>query len=1017
MSSETEREQAIRERPSIVAKAWKLIEALSENCEQPAGDDHAWRRCRRCLATEEIDTEDARRLLRILLGERVRLAAKESELEKALSALSSARAPEQPRLLALERLLDLEYRIRAVAGESFVLLGWADEIKLAAAALRGEGEQMASKTFYECGCMEHGDETFSCATHRKVEPMIPPSDPPAPSFDAWFKRLCEEDDNPAGLWKVESLCRLAFEAGKRAALSPPTPAAPQEEKGMNLPHELRQHLDTMTITGENIGDIRRSLFVPWDSAWNGIVRDETAQRERPASREEELFRAGTIDREASDGIRCHEIEAAGGGAEARDDDQDVQVRQADQGQCLPPTQARVSGLAGVGGAQQRDVATTGAVAEGDAAGPAEPIVEGNNIHDGGNRLSWSGQAGFSILPVLWLCLGLAVCALAIAIIGVYRLPARSAKLNVIQSRSVGVIDAGFDPVPAIKHVAVVDAIPQVEMNLFRRLRIESIPVVVKLERLRCEISRCLIWRNQGAAFGWDAIPVRRLWWRGLHGWQGFGGDREGRRVTRNDRVDAELKQILGRGWFFRHAEVDGHPGPLAVLKHESILDNSQTREFVRLSGGVGCIVRDLRDEQRRHDTGGSQPHIRPVRRMFQSIDELSPHDAGTRLGLTFWTFWLRILCGYGLIVIALGLLGMGRWWAIGGLFVLLFACWWIVHGLHAKATRQVGGLFNVVVAIAPAHPDAKRLLYGRGHVVIKREAVSQYMPATKNIYVFKAAPDEVACLVLSEALAVSCRNRVLSRSRSVVMRQDALGGERDVIRRQRAVFMLSLARLREAGADFNLADTDSRRGAGISEINRDARGAVDWEGLDVSVGGNNPRPSVEHHRLPGQLKLTSGEHRAANSSRSGQEREQVEAPRQVYRSGFVRTPWSVTFGIVCWLVALGIGAHGVRYLRFGCYRRGSLFVGFGLTLTVIGMHLIFDLTSPVRLTWRPDAEAAPVERIPRVYEADRPIVSGAARRDPASDGRLQRAGGQESATTGAEAEVAFTASGPASSAA
>jgi hypothetical protein len=47
--------------------------------------------------------------------------------------------------------------------------------------------------------------------------------------------------------------------------------------------ELRQqlivYLDSLVITSNNIGDIRRSCFMPWDSAWNAIVRDETAQRE------------------------------------------------------------------------------------------------------------------------------------------------------------------------------------------------------------------------------------------------------------------------------------------------------------------------------------------------------------------------------------------------------------------------------------------------------------------------------------------------------------------------------------------------------------------------------------------------------------------------------------------------------------------------------------------------------------------------------------------------------------------
>lgn len=46
-----------------------------------------------------------------------------------------------------------------------------------------------------------------------------------------------------------------------------------------LLREMQAYLDTLTITGDNIGDIRRSLFMPFDSAWNGLVRDETAERE------------------------------------------------------------------------------------------------------------------------------------------------------------------------------------------------------------------------------------------------------------------------------------------------------------------------------------------------------------------------------------------------------------------------------------------------------------------------------------------------------------------------------------------------------------------------------------------------------------------------------------------------------------------------------------------------------------------------------------------------------------------
>lgn len=72
---------------------------------------------------------------------------------------------------------------------------------------------------------------------------------------------------------------------------PPDPAPSAVEKEWNpmlIEHttfrrELRNYLDTLKIDGDNIGEIRRSLFVPWDSSWNGIVRDETALRENPTT--------------------------------------------------------------------------------------------------------------------------------------------------------------------------------------------------------------------------------------------------------------------------------------------------------------------------------------------------------------------------------------------------------------------------------------------------------------------------------------------------------------------------------------------------------------------------------------------------------------------------------------------------------------------------------------------------------------------------------------------------------------
>ena len=58
------------------------------------------------------------------------------------------------------------------------------------------------------------------------------------------------------------------------------------DRDAELRQELRAYLDTLgVITGDNIGDIRRSLFMPWGSQWNGWVRDETASRELDGTRE------------------------------------------------------------------------------------------------------------------------------------------------------------------------------------------------------------------------------------------------------------------------------------------------------------------------------------------------------------------------------------------------------------------------------------------------------------------------------------------------------------------------------------------------------------------------------------------------------------------------------------------------------------------------------------------------------------------------------------------------------------
>ena len=48
---------------------------------------------------------------------------------------------------------------------------------------------------------------------------------------------------------------------------------------LGAPIELRAYLNSLIITSDNIGDIRRSLFMPWKCEWNALVRDETAKRE------------------------------------------------------------------------------------------------------------------------------------------------------------------------------------------------------------------------------------------------------------------------------------------------------------------------------------------------------------------------------------------------------------------------------------------------------------------------------------------------------------------------------------------------------------------------------------------------------------------------------------------------------------------------------------------------------------------------------------------------------------------
>lgn len=88
------------------------------------------------------------------------------------------------------------------------------------------------------------------------------------------------------LMEVEAELRGRFADELEAALA--APAGDQRQgilvdRDADLRIEMRRYLDGFVITSDNIGDVRRSLFVPWDSAWNGWVRDETAARENKSA--------------------------------------------------------------------------------------------------------------------------------------------------------------------------------------------------------------------------------------------------------------------------------------------------------------------------------------------------------------------------------------------------------------------------------------------------------------------------------------------------------------------------------------------------------------------------------------------------------------------------------------------------------------------------------------------------------------------------------------------------------------
>lgn len=84
--------------------------------------------------------------------------------------------------------------------------------------------------------------------------------------------------------------------------------------GRVLIDQLRHYLDSKTIDRDNIGAFRERLFMPFNTVWNSIVRDETAKREVPpvASRQDvdriltaaqESLRQHAVQQQTEDALR------------------------------------------------------------------------------------------------------------------------------------------------------------------------------------------------------------------------------------------------------------------------------------------------------------------------------------------------------------------------------------------------------------------------------------------------------------------------------------------------------------------------------------------------------------------------------------------------------------------------------------------------------------------------------------------------------------------------------------------
>jgi hypothetical protein len=90
------------------------------------------------------------------------------------------------------------------------------------------------------------------------------------------------DEVVSGLAGTRPYARLhdgrVAESGAQAPETPPDKEPPAKVKTA-----VFRYINTLVITSDNVGDIRRSLFMPYDCKWNGWIRDMTAELENKSS--------------------------------------------------------------------------------------------------------------------------------------------------------------------------------------------------------------------------------------------------------------------------------------------------------------------------------------------------------------------------------------------------------------------------------------------------------------------------------------------------------------------------------------------------------------------------------------------------------------------------------------------------------------------------------------------------------------------------------------------------------------